>query len=110
MARKYTKRSDYWNKFNKNNNLGDLAMSQASQEEYVPELLGESFYTSDASYKKVSTARVNTAGTSGSARVNSAALRNTIDRFSSIRKGMLPYEYAADGVNVREGIELCQKA
>src|SRR6056300_569492 len=110
MARKYTKRSDYWNKFNKNNNLGDLAMSQASQEEYVPELLGESFYTSDASYKKVSIARVNTAGTSGSARVNSAALRNTIDRFSSIRKGMLPYEYAADGVNVREGIELCQKA
>src|SRR5210317_411083 len=110
MARKYTKRSDYWNKFNKNNNLGDLAMSQASQEEYVPELLGESFYTSDASYKKVSIARVNTAGTSGSARVNSAALRNTIDRFSSIRKGMLPYEYAADGVNVLEGIELCQKA
>ena len=110
MARKYTKKSDYWKKFNKNNNLEDLAMSQASEEAYTPELLGESFYTSDASYKKVSTARANKAGTSGAARINRSAVRSTVDRFSSIRKGMLPYEYAADGVNVREGIELCQKA
>ena len=43
MARKYTKKSDYWNKFNKNNNLEDLAMSQAYEESYAPELLGESF-------------------------------------------------------------------
>lgn len=110
MARKYTKKSDYWNKFNKNNNLEDLAMSQAYEESYAPELLGESFYTSDASYKSVSVARTNTKASSKSTRINRAAISNTIDRFSSIRKGMLPYEYAADGVNVREGIELCQKA
>jgi hypothetical protein len=110
MARKYTKQSDYWTKFNKSNNLEGLAMSQAYQEDYTPELLGESFYTSDASYKSVSKARSNTSGTSGAARINSSAITNTIDRFSSIRKGMLPYQYASDGVNVREGIELCQKA
>jgi len=110
MARKYTKKSDYWKKFNKNNNLEDLAMSQAYEESYTPELLGESFYTSDASYKGVSVARTNTKASSKSTRINRAAVRNTIDRFSSIRKGMLPYQYAADGVNVREGIELCQKA
>mgnify|MGYP000614367095 FL=1 len=110
MARKYTKKSDYWKKFNKNNNLEDLAMSQAYEESYAPELLGESFYTSDASYKSVSVARTNTKASSKSTRINRAAVSNTIDRFSSIRKGMLPYEYAADGVNVREGIELCQKA
>jgi hypothetical protein len=52
MARKYTKQSDYWTKFNKSNNLEGLAMSQAYQEDYTPELLGESFYTSDASYKE----------------------------------------------------------
>ncbi len=110
MARKYTKKSDYWKKFNKNNNLEDLAMSQASEESYTPELLGESFYTSDASYKSVSTARTNRTSSSNATRVNRSAVSNTIDRFSSIRKGMLPYQYAADGVNVREGIELCQKA
>ena len=111
MARKYTKRSDYWNKFKKNNNnLHELYASQASEDSYSPELLGESFYTSDASYKKVSTARTNTAATANSSRINAAAVRNSVDRFSSIRKGMLPYQYAADGVNVREGIELCQKA
>ncbi len=110
MARKYTKRSDYWKKFSKNNNLEDLAMSQASEESYTPELLGESFYTSDASYRSVSVARNNTKASGNSARINRSAVRNTIDRFSSIRKGMLPYEYASDGVNVREGIELCQKA
>jgi hypothetical protein len=110
MARKYTKKSDYWKKFNKNNNLEDLAMSQASEEAYTPELLGESFYTSDASYKSVSTARTNRTSSSNATRVNRSAVSNTIDRFSSIRKGMLPYQYAADGVNVREGIELCQKA
>ena len=31
-------------------------------------------------------------------------------RFSNIASGVLPYTYGADGVNVRETIELCQKA
>lgn len=110
MARKYTKKSDYWKKFQSNDSLQQLSQARNTEESYSPELLGESFYTSDASYKKVSKARTNRAGTTNSARVNSSALRTTIDRFSSIRKGLLPYEYAGDGVNVREGIELCQKA
>ena len=110
MARKYTKKSDYWKKFQSNDSLQQLSQARNTEESYTPELLGESFYTSDASYKKVSKARTNRAGTTNSARVNSSAMRTTIDRFSSIRKGLLPYEYAGDGVNVREGIELCQKA
>lgn len=37
-------------------------------------------------------------------------MTSTTDRFGSIRNGLLPYNYAIDGVNVREAIELCQKA
>lgn len=43
-------------------------------------------------------------------RTNRVAYNNPKDRFSSIRVGMLPYEYASDGVTARDGIELCQKA
>ena len=50
--RKYTKRSDYWKKFNSNEHP-----SRPPQEEFEPELLGEPFYTSDASYSAVSEAR-----------------------------------------------------
>ena len=112
MARKYTKKSDYWKKFSGDQPLSNInKASQHSNEDYEPELLGEAFYTSDASYNSVSKAgRVNTAGSSNTARLNAAAVRTTFDRYSSITKGMLPYEYAGDGVNVREGIELCQKA
>jgi len=52
--RKYTKRSEYWKKFN----ISDHP-SHASEtgEETSPDLLGEPFYTSDASYSDVSEAR-----------------------------------------------------
>ena len=53
--------------------------------------------------------RVDSSSRSGSRR-NRAATSRTHDRFSSIRNGLLPYSYAMDGVNVREAIELCQKA
>ncbi len=105
--RKYTKRSEYWNQFNPNDHP-----SKPPSEEVTPELLGEPFYTSSASYGEVSKARregLTNQGFTGS-RTNRVAFRNPIDRFSSIRIGMLPYEYASDGVTCRDAIELCQKA
>jgi len=104
--RKYTKRSEYWKKFN-----GSEHPSRPTEEEFEPEFLGEPFYTSDASYADISKARTSQTGTSytGSRR-NRAAQTNPIDRFRSIAVGMLPYEYASDGVTARDAIELCQKA
>jgi hypothetical protein len=105
--RKYTKRSEYWTQFKTNEHP-----SKPSSEEPSPELLGEPFYTSSASYDQVSKARrqgLTQQGYEGS-RTNRVAFRNPIDRFSSIRVGMLPYEYASDGVTCRDAIELCQKA
>ncbi len=105
--RKYTKRSEYWTKFDTNQHPSIPETSEA-----LPELLGEPFYTSTASYSQISKARRQATSTSdfGGARTNRAAYRPLIDRFSSIRTGLLPYEYASDGVTARDAIELCQKA
>jgi hypothetical protein len=107
--RKYTKRSEYWKKFN----ISDHP-SQASDntEEASPELLGEPFYTSDASYSNTSEARRQGASTSGfsGSRTNRAAYTNLHNRYSSIRSGLLPYEYSSEGITCRDAIELCQKA
>ena len=103
--RKYTKKSDYWNQF------GNTSNGAVPSNEVVPELLGEPFYTSDASYNDISRARTQlTSSQQTTTRTNRVAYRNPVDRFSSIRVGMLPYTYASDGVDVRDGIELCQKA
>jgi len=105
--RKYTKRSEYWNQFNPKDHP-----SRPQEQDVSPEFMGEPFYTADASYEEVSKARrqgLTNQSFKGS-RTNRVAFRNPIDRFASIRIGMLPYEYASDGVTCRDAIELCQKA
>jgi hypothetical protein len=79
----------------------------------VQRFLSQPFYVAEASVSTSvaadSYSRVDSSSRSGSRR-NRAAFTKTHDRFSSIRNGLLPYNYAIDGVNVREAIELCQKA
>jgi len=113
--RKYNKKSEYWTKFEKQEQPIaakpiNLLESLASCE---PELCGEPFYVSQSSVN-VSTAsdysRTDSSIERSGARKNRAAVSRTVDRFGSIRNGLLPYSFAVDGVNVREAIELCQKA
>jgi hypothetical protein len=106
--RNYNKKSEYWGKFANPNDSIAVPVSQV----FSPELCGEPFYVSDASYsaESIASSREASGGMRTQTRINRAAVSETIDRFSSIRKGMLPYNYASDGVNVREAIELCQKA
>jgi hypothetical protein len=108
--RSYNKKSAYWEKFSKEKQNPIIHESNAS---YEPELCGEPFYTSDASVNlnvsKASYARLSNSNQT-EIRKNRAAFNRTLDRFSSIRNGLLPFSYAMDGVNVREAIELCQKA
>jgi hypothetical protein len=105
--RKYTKRSEYWKKFDPKDHP-----ARTQSEGVTPEFLGEPFYTSDASYGEISQARRQGASQSNfsGSRTNRVAYRNPIDRFSSIRVGLLPYQYASDGITARDAIELCQKA
>ena len=107
--RKYTKRSEYWNKFNKERKTY-VPIGEGGQ--IQPDLLGEPFYTSDASFQEIAQARRQSASSSAfsGTRQNRAAFVNLRNRFSSIAIGMLPYEYSTDGVNIRDAIELCQKA
>ena len=107
--RKYTKSSEYWKKFNISDHPSDAS---DNSDEPTPELLGEPFYTSDASYSEVSKARRQGASTSGfsGTRTNRAAYTNLHNRYSSIRSGLLPYEYSSEGITCRDAIELCQKA
>ncbi|MGA0317671.1 MAG: hypothetical protein ACO3LB_08300 [Flavobacteriaceae bacterium] len=105
--RKYTKKSDYWNKFDEKQQSQPIQQ----QEQFSPDIMGDPFYTSSASYTRTSSAASRLTSTqTGIKRYNKAAFNPKTDRFSSIRSGLLPYDYSSDGVNVREAIELCQKA
>lgn len=112
--RQYNKKSEYWGKFEKTQaSYPNAAPLLQTENSYEPELCGEPFYVSQATVN-VSTAsdysRSDSTFERSGSRKNRAAVARTVDRFGSIRNGLLPYSFAIDGVNVREAIELCQKA
>ena len=104
--RKYTKRSEYWDQFKTGAQPIENILHAVGNQETLPETAGESFYnhSSDASTRKV--AYTDTTGS----RRNAIHSKTKTHRFSNIRNGLLPYDYSSDGVNVRDAIELCQKA
>lgn len=106
--RKYTKKSAYWDKFKKEASGAALPIEdilrQNKDVNIEPATAGESYYVAAASYGRSSS------GTSTSRRRNSITQKAKNSRFINIREGMLPYDVSADGVDVRDSIELCQKA
>ena len=103
--RKYTKKSDYWDKFNKAAaKPQDLISSLEIGQEWEPEFGGEPIYTSDASYTRTSSSGKT------SARRNATHYGPKKYKYSNIAGGLLPYEHSAEGIDVRDSIELCQKA
>jgi len=104
MARKYTKKSNYWNKFNK----AALETSEA-QESVEPATMGPAYHVSQGAYERSSFRGGASTGVTSS-RINRSAIQNPVNKFSQIRGGLLPFELAGDGINVRDAIELCQKA
>lgn len=109
--RKYEKKSPYWSQFSETN----AAIPNDGQS--VPPILtgGDAYYTSSLS--RLIEAKASLGGRSQvsdgdrtSSRANAAALLPSYDRFSSIKGGLLPFEYSRDGVSVREAVLLCQKA
>ena len=102
--RKYTKKSNYWNKFEK----VAPQVSQA-QEAVEPATAGESYHISLGSYSRSGSVS-NLSSSNTSTRINRSSVTAPLNKFSQIRGGLLPYEISSDGINVREAIELCQKA
>ena len=111
MSRSYNKKSSYWNRFSKgakengNSNLEDLINNNSESE---PSFVGDSFYESSASYE-----RNNFSGSgdgNSSIRRNLAYVGPKIYKYANIREGLLPFEMSVNGYNIRDAIELCQKA
>ena len=107
MPRKYTKKSDYWNQFSSGNensseSLENLVQKNASE----PQLVGDPFYTfnSNAAYSRTG------GDSSTNLRRNRVATGPKINKYANIREGLLPFEMSINGYNVRDAIELCQKA
>lgn len=101
--RKYTKRSSYWEKFNQDKPLKAVIASQ--EEDWNPELNGDSFYEHEAKARTVSNSASSTVR-----RSNSIHRSVKLNKFTNINNGLLPYDTSAEGINVRDTIELCQKA
>ena len=110
--RKYTKKSEYWNKFNKaeeKGSLSDMVEHFHKDQSWEPRSCGESYYvsTSDAASCRYSSSTTDPAT---GERDRYITRNSKPDRFANIKHGLLPYEHASDGITVRNSIELCQKA
>jgi len=108
MSRKYNKRSDYWGKFSKTQEgqsepLDAMLRDNASE----PSLVGDPFYQQEA---KASSYERSGGGESTNLRRNLAYVGPKIYKYGNIREGMLPFETSINGYNIRDAIELCQKA
>lgn len=109
MSRKYNKKSPYWSQFSKGNESGgnlpleDLLKTSDSE----PAMVGEPFYNSET---KASYERNDSSGTATELRRNLAYVGPKIYKYANIREGLLPFEMSINGYNVRDAIELCQKA
>jgi hypothetical protein len=102
--RSYQKRSDYWNSLSKKSEpatVESFYKSIGGSDQVVPELMGESFYESAAS---------TTSTSKTSSRSNRIHKNPAKDRYKNISDGLLPFHYSADSVDVKDAIELCQKA
>lgn len=104
MTRKYTKRSDYWDKFEQpNNNLSDLMKNQDPAE---PKFCGESYYSQSSTISRSQPS----SGKSGVRKSNSTYKGQKANKYANIREGILPFEPGSSGVSIQDAIELCQKA
>lgn len=108
MTRKYTKKSDYWNKFkSEEKSIDELLESSSAAESTGPVFAGETFY-SNAGY----TRNVNqtTSADSSRSRRSINAREPACDKYSHIKNMNLPYSYRDSFISPRDTILLCQKA
>jgi len=107
MSRKYNKRSDYWSKFSKAQEGQTAPLEDMLKDYSEPSLVGDPFYQQES---KASTYERNGPGESTNLRRNLAYVGPKIYKYGNIREGLLPFEFSVNGYNIRDAIELCQKA
>ena len=110
MARKYTKRSEYWEKFKAKGSDKPLKDIYEMDSKWNPSFEGEPYFTSSAAYTRRVGGGSNAGNTTGY-RQNIAGVSRIVNRYANIAEGTLPYNYRDHGhVDIRDAIELCQKA
>lgn len=113
MPRRYTKKSDYWDRFATNDetkgNLEDLLRETRSLdgEAVAPVSSGEPYYAKASYSRNVGQTSENAGTTSRVNRITSAPKPN---KYANIAAAGLPYSYKGSYVTPRESILLCQKA
>tara|TARA_B110000495_G_scaffold133909_1_gene117129 strand:- start:471 stop:2477 length:2007 start_codon:yes stop_codon:yes gene_type:complete len=110
--RKYTKKSEYWSKFNQGGSdkpLSEMVDHFQNKGSWEPMSCGESYYVSTSSSANCRRSS-STSDPSTEHRDRFTSKGPKPDRFSNIRSGLLPFEHSSDGISVRDSIELCQKA
>lgn len=109
MPRPYKKKNnDYWTSLSKGNDESQIKSSNSSllQATFTPDLIDEPLYV----YQESKASRLTGSGDKTSRKKNQIATRTPTERFNNIAQGILPYEYSADFVGVKDAIVLCQKA
>ena len=116
--RKYTKKSSYWDNISKRKEVS--LESEASSVE--PKMCGENYYVSNSSMSGKGSIPLRSSASSTvsdairSADGGSSTTRGRFgsgkkaDKYKNIAEGLLPYSITAEGIDVRDTIELCQKA
>ena len=114
MPRRYTKRSEYWDRFRTKEenpeNLNDLLRETVDPtfgEEVAPASAGEAYYT-EASYSR-NVGQLSERGSTTS-RINRITRAPKPARYANIEEAGLPYSYKDGYVSPRASILLCQKA
>lgn len=107
MSRKYNKRSDYWSKFSKAQEGQSAPLEDMLRDMSEPSLVGDPFYQQES---KASTYERTGTGETTNLRRNLAYVGPKIYKYGNIREGLLPFEFSVNGYNIRDAIELCQKA
>lgn len=116
--RKYEKKSSYWKKFENKTQASAPEVNSGVE----PMLCGDNYYTSNASntqkpqlFETKSSCNTVTDALRGADRATTGmrgryGSKVKSDKYKNIAEGLLPYNINVDGVDVRESIELCQKA
>ncbi len=109
--RKYTKKSDYWDQFNKKDLNELIQETNNAPKDWEPIIAGDAYYTQNikASYERNGSSESGTNART-STRGNYAANGKKLLKYQNIREGHLPYYYSKTGCDIRDAIMLCQKA
>ena len=104
MPRKYTKRAEYWKKFDpQKKDLNEIFTEDGRRLHEIVASAGEAYYQNVSKAYSRHQVQGNT-GSSTTERYNRAAVSRRQDRFANISEGLLPWAYTGNYLDVQDTI------